>query len=137
MRLIVTLAQRQQMIDHALQGAPNEVCGLIGGWDGAAHQIITLPNIAPTPRVRYLIDPQAFLNAYYQIERTGDELIGIYHSHPAGAPIPSAADIAEATWPDVAYVIIGFPNASQTPQIAAWSIRRDVVMPIGIDFNPS
>ncbi len=127
-RLILTAAQQRQILDHAVQGRPYEVCGLISGWQGIANSILPIANIAAAPRTRYLLDPAAFVAAYTQIERSGDELIGIYHSHPMGVPIPSTTDIAEATWPDVVYLIVGF--VADTPQMAVWSIRRGKVTPV-------
>ncbi len=94
---------------------------MIGGWDGTAQVVISVPNIASTPRNRYLLDPKAFIAAYRQIEKSGGELIGIYHSHPAGEPIPSTTDIAEVTWPDAVYLIVGF--VAGEAHLAAWSLR--------------
>ncbi len=122
MPLILTPAQFEAIVYHAVRGRPNEVCGVIGGWEGIAHSVIPIANVAATPRTRYQFDPAQFVTAYHQIERAGGEVIGIYHSHPAGAPIPSVTDIAEATWPDAAYVIVGFPAGDQ-PQVTAWQLR--------------
>jgi hypothetical protein len=68
------------------------------------------------------MDHPAFVRAVFQFQKQGLNLIGIYHSHPAGEPIPSPADVAQARYPDVAYVIIGL--GSSNPQLAAWSIRN-------------
>lgn len=132
--LTLTSAQCQQMIDHALAGSPDEVCGLIGGWGSTANLILPLPNVASTPRNRYLIDPKAFVAAYAQIERSGGELIGIYHSHPAGEPIPSPTDIAEVTWPDVVYLIVGLADC--TPRMAAWSLQNGMALPVQLITSP-
>ena|SRR5579859_838536 len=122
---------RQQIIDHAVKGRPNEVCGLVGGRNRIGHTVVPLTNADLTPSVRYRINPVEFVAAYHRIERNGDELIGIYHSHPIGAALPSSVDIAEATWPDAAYLIVGFPNDVK-PELAAWSIRRGIASPIAL-----
>jgi len=133
MRLVLTCAQREVLIDRAAAGQPDEVCGLLGGrWQsetGEVSAVIPLANSAATPRTNYLVEPRAFVDAYQRLERSGDDLIGIYHSHPHGAAIPSATDVAEATWPDIPYLIIGFPGAS-TPDIRAWNLKRGAAAPV-------
>jgi proteasome lid subunit RPN8/RPN11 len=51
------------------------------------------------------MDPQGQISALGRIEDEGEELIGIYHSHPDGPPHPSATDLAEAAFPEVEYLI--------------------------------
>ena len=109
---------------------------MIGGWDTTARIIVSLPNVAVEPKTHYKVDSGAFISAYREIEQGGDEIIGIYHSHPNGAPIPSAVDIAEATWPEAAYVIVGFSRNMASndlvPAMKAWAIRWQTVTPIQI-----
>lgn len=129
----MTAAQHRQILDQAVQGRPYEVCGLVGGWQDVASHILPIRNIALTPRTRYLLDPAAFVTAYTQIERSDGELIGIYHSHPAGAPTPSATDLAEATWPEVVYLIVGF--VEDRPQMAAWLLRHGKATPVTLTLQ--
>lgn len=116
-----------------MAGYPDEVCGLLGGrWqgdEGRVKRVMPLPNVASNPHIRYQVEQKAFVDAYRQIERRGDELIGIYHSHPTDVAVPSATDLAEATWPDVAYLIIGLREQS-SPDIRAWSIKRGTATPV-------
>ena len=132
--ITLSTAQHAQIVEYARAGQPDEICGIIGGYLTIAQVVIPLPNIAVDSRSRYQVDPAAFVSAYRQIERSGAEVIGLYHSHPRGKPIPSAVDIVEATWPEAAYVIVGFPNDSTEneaqPVVAAWSIRHGIVAPI-------
>jgi proteasome lid subunit RPN8/RPN11 len=60
-------------------------------------------------------------------------LVGIYHSHPAGAALPSAADVAEATWPDVAYVIIGLGAAGE-PEVRAWRLQHGQAREVRLNY---
>jgi proteasome lid subunit RPN8/RPN11 len=54
----------------------------------------------------------------------------MYHSHPRTAAVPSQKDINEAVppetnrplWPDTIYVIIGFPNADDEPEVRGYRI---------------
>jgi proteasome lid subunit RPN8/RPN11 len=49
--------------------------------------------------------PEEQLNAFLHFEAQGWELVGIYHSHPQGPDSPSAADLAEAYYPESVYLI--------------------------------
>ena len=51
--------------------------------------------------------------------------LAIYHSHPAGPPIPSQTDIAEAFYPDSVYIIISL--AHKPPSVRAFRIAGGVV----------
>ncbi len=121
---------RRQLIDVAIGGRPYEVCGLLGGWNGAVKTFHPIPNIAATPETRFVLAPDAFLRAYYAIERAGDELVAVFHSHPNHPPVPSATDIAEATWPDVFMVIAGWVGSE--PRLDAWSIRTRQAIPVNV-----
>ena len=135
--LYLSVAGRDVLIAHARADFPAEACGIIGGSqrDGMqqASCVIQLPNSAAVATVRYTIEPRAFLAAYRRIESAGHELIAIYHSHPHGDPIPSATDLAEASWPEAAYLIVGLRDFD-SPQIAAWQIRRGQATPIAIQL---
>ncbi|NJL94189.1 MAG: M67 family metallopeptidase [Anaerolineae bacterium] len=107
-----------------------EVCGLIGGlWQpyprlARAFQVVPIANIDPHPAVRYTMDPQAQIEAILAFDQRGWDVVGIYHSHPHGTPIPSATDLAEANYPDAVYVI-GVPHGA----LRAWRIIRGAAHP--------
>lgn len=107
-----------------------EVCGLVGGKEGQVSVHLPLANAAADPRTRYAIAPADFVRAYRAIEQVGD-LIGIYHSHPRGTAVPSPVDIAEATWLDVAYLIVGLGPVE--PELRAWDLRSRPTREIPIE----
>lgn len=124
----------RQIAEYTRQARPNEACGLIAGRDGRAELVIAVPNIAADPRYHYDMDPQALVKAMFQIQHHGLDLIGIYHSHPTGDPIPSRTDIARAAYPDAAYVIVGWRE--DETQFAAWRIHRHEVTPLALHIGP-
>ena len=67
-------------------------------------EIIPAANALHSP-VRYRIAPEEQWAAFQRIEANGWELLAIYHSHPSGPSTPSATDIAEAFYPETAYLI--------------------------------
>jgi proteasome lid subunit RPN8/RPN11 len=130
MTALLKIARRDldQIRDHALQGYPYEVCGLIGGRDDTAEIVVPVPNASLTPRVAYEMERQAMVDAIIGFQRAGREVVGIYHSHPDGQAEPSESDIGQATWPDVVWLIVGVAGESEgkppeISQIRAWTIR--------------
>lgn len=93
--LTLSRAQWEQMRDYVAAQAPLEACGLIGGRDGAAMEVIPVRNAAQSP-VRFRMEPLEQLRAFEQLESAGMEMLAIFHSHPQGPAGPSPADIAEA-----------------------------------------
>lgn len=118
--------QLQTLIEHAIHCAPHEACGLLAGDADEVQLMIPITNIAADPKHYFELDHAAFVRAMFQIQRQGLRLVGIYHSHPAGDPIPSAADIAHAHYPDVEYLIIGMGKSR--PRVATWQISRQGVV---------
>jgi proteasome lid subunit RPN8/RPN11 len=130
MAVLLKIARRDldQIHDHALQGYPYEVCGLIGGRDDTAEIVVPVPNASLTPRVAYEMERQAMVDAIIGFQRAGREVVGIYHSHPDGQAVPSESDIGEATWPDVVWLIVGVTGdgegkSPEIVQMRAWTIR--------------
>ncbi|HYK97817.1 MAG TPA: M67 family metallopeptidase [Candidatus Acidoferrales bacterium] len=114
---------RDEIVAHAREGAPNEVCGLIAARDGAATRATRCTNVHQTPTTRYRIDPREQLDAFRDMDARGEELAAIYHSHPASQPYPSPTDRAEAHYPDAVYVLVSLRTAE--PEIEAWRIASD------------
>jgi len=136
MRLWLTPAQADSIGRHALDERPQEACGLIAGIGEQAHEIIPMANVADEPQHQFRLDDEQFTKTMFDLERAGLSLIGIYHSHPSGDPIPSQIDIREAAYPDTAYVIVGLRDSGA--RLAAWDIRILEVNPVElyVGINP-
>lgn len=92
------------MIDHVASCVPLEACGLLAGKDDRVEKMIGVQNQAQS-EVRFVMDPYEQLKAFEWIEAHGLELLGIFHSHPAGPETASPTDIAEAAYA-VVHVIL-------------------------------
>ncbi len=108
MQLRVRREAWEAMWRDARARAPEEALGLLVGRD-LAETAWPLPNASARPRVHYRAEPAALLDALKRADEQGLEVLALYHAHPAGAPQPSATDVAEATW-RVPYVILGLPE---------------------------
>ena len=86
----------------AMAAEPLEACGLLLGpqKDAMAHEaqplVITnaveARNAHPTPMTHFEIEPKALIAAYRQEREGGPQLVGYFHSHPTGHPVPSLTD---------------------------------------------
>lgn len=124
--------QARAIVEHARAEHPREACGLLAGAGNRVSLVLPLPNSAADPLHQFRIDESALVKSVFEIEEKGLPLLGIYHSHPNGDPIPSSVDIREAAYPDCAYVIIGLLGS---PQLAAWNIQNRVVTPVELSIG--
>lgn len=107
---------------YAVEGKPREVCGLLVGVGVRVNRVIPIPNISEDPESRYYMDPTTLIKRLASVEEEGLSLMGFYHSHPTGEPIPSPTDIQQANYPGAAHIIIGLKH--DHPVIAAWHINQ-------------
>ncbi|WP_396611931.1 desampylase [Haloferax sp. S1W] len=108
-KLSLAASVRDEILSHARDGAvrdpPEEVCGVLVGDRTTDSVSASLPvsNVADEPRVAYELDPAETVAAFDEAEDAGDEVVGFYHSHPDSAPVPSATDREQASWPGYVY----------------------------------
>lgn len=78
------------------------------GDERADLVLIGAENAAESPTDSFLISPKEQLKMLAAIERRGEELVGIWHSHPRGGAEPSERDRVMAEgWPGITWVIVG------------------------------
>ncbi|MEF8840366.1 MAG: desampylase [Haloarculaceae archaeon] len=139
MTLRLDRSVRGTVLAHARDGAPEEVCGVLGGTHrnratgtttvatgtGAtggdsshARTVHRVSNVASEPRTRYELDPSEQFRAMEAIEDAGGDVVGFYHSHPRGPPRPSATDEALATWDGYSYVVVSLGGPE--PAVRSW-----------------
>lgn len=92
------------MLDDVRRALPNEACGLLAGVGEEVRLVLPVRNEAASP-VRFRMDPREQLAAFRRIEEEGLQLLGIYHSHPTGPDHLSPTDLAEAAYPEAAYLV--------------------------------
>lgn len=102
-QLILSKNHWQEMLEHVQQQVPLEACGLLAGRNNRVEKVIFVRNQAESP-VRFVMEPYEQLQAFDWIESNGLDLLGIFHSHPAGPETASITDIKEAAY-EVVHVI--------------------------------
>jgi proteasome lid subunit RPN8/RPN11 len=98
------------IVAHAEETDPAECCGILLGRGGDIVEAIRTRNLDPDP-TRFLIDPKDHFNALRRARASGVEVVGFYHSHPHSDPLPSATDLAEASYPEHLYLIVSLRGA--------------------------
>ena len=123
----------QQMLgeihSHASAAYPEECCGLmIGRLEGSTKMVNSLKKMKnayePSERYhRYTIDPMEYLNAENEAESLGEEIVGIYHSHPNAPAKPSLFDKSHA-WPTLSYIVVEVRQGKPV-NTASWVLKED------------
>jgi proteasome lid subunit RPN8/RPN11 len=105
----IAWSARATMVAHAREAAPRECCGLLVGEGRRVDLAVPLSNVDPRPRTGFQVDPAEHIAVRRILRRVvpGREIVGVYHSHPAGAARPSPRDIAESHYPEWLYAIVG------------------------------
>jgi proteasome lid subunit RPN8/RPN11 len=129
-RLTVAAAVLGAIVGHARRDSPRECCGFLVGRRDRVSFAVGTANIA-AGRTRYRIADKAHIELRRSLRRFRPalEIIGVYHSHPAGESRPSLRDIAEAYYPAWVHMIVGMQPAVR---VRAYRIAKGRVTDIVI-----
>lgn len=133
---------------HAEQAYPEECCGLLVGqsaatsksgerqvvscvpaentWNAAAVAAVGSLSRAPeleaaqTKDSRYWIDPQLMVRVQRDARAQNLDIIGVYHSHPDHAAVPSECDRTLA-WQEYSYIIVSVTQGKAT-DVRSWHL---------------
>jgi proteasome lid subunit RPN8/RPN11 len=99
---------RVRILREAASAFPRECCGLLEGRYGDGVFVVQAlhpaRNLSPDAD-RFEINPRDHIAAAKKARANGAAIIGCYHSHPEGAPKPSARDLAGAGDEDFLWLI--------------------------------
>lgn len=100
----------EKMLSHALEGLPNEACGLLGGeisenGDKAVKKVYLLTNI-DNSNEHFSLDPKEQLAAIKDMRANGIVPLGNWHSHPESPSRPSDEDKRLAYDKTASYMIL-------------------------------
>ena len=129
MALEIGLAQAVAIVYHARRQFPNECCGLVAGRGSRIERVFGGTNVERSP-FTYRFDPKEQFRFFKEMDALGMELLGIYHSHPRSPAYPSQTDIAQAFYPEAAYLIVSLPSADASVaeiEVRAFRIQGGVI----------
>lgn len=84
--------------------APEEACGMAAGFDHELTAVLPITNTLHS-HSRFRMDGAEQVAAMLDIERRGQALMAIFHSHPDGPPELSARDLEEMQYPDCSQLL--------------------------------
>ena len=84
-----------------------EICGLLFGAADRIDAAEACANISANPARTFEIDPAALFAAHRLARGGGAAVVGHYHSHPSGEPVPSPRDAAQAMGDEALWLILG------------------------------
>jgi proteasome lid subunit RPN8/RPN11 len=106
----MTVRTSRGLLDHILADAAaseTEICGLLLGGEGRIDAILPAANVAADPARHFELDPAVLLCAHRAARAGGRGIVGHYHSHPSGQPVPSTTDAACAAPDGSLWLIVG------------------------------
>jgi proteasome lid subunit RPN8/RPN11 len=128
--LILPTDLRAQLAAEARGAFPHECCGLIeGAREGDSVRAFALrptANFSEHPD-SFEIDPTAHLRLMRELRGSGREIVGCYHSHPCGRPLPSERDRARDCAEGFVWLIAALADETAEVAFAAF---------VDADFRP-
>lgn len=133
MHVTITYSLARQIADHALAESPLEACGLLAGTGDHIAAAFPMRNAAQAAERQFRLDPNEQLKALKAIDDARLEWIGVYHSHPRSAPIPSTADVKE--WADSSLLQLIVSLEHSKPQLKLWRLSETSVCPVDLIYD--
>lgn len=130
--LTIPHAIRDELIAHAREGFPLEVCGILGGRDGVVERAFRMTN-TDASNEHFTMEPREQFAVAKELRAAELEMLAVYHSHPESPARPSAEDIRLAHTPGISHVIVSLLDAGQ-PVVKSFKIAGGVVTPETIEI---
>ena|SRR5205085_5446254 len=124
--LRLTESQYATIIGSCYDGLPDEACGLlVGPLDAGGQPTGVITQARPCRNAdasarTYTVDPRDMLAAMRAAEASGDEIVGVWHSHTHTDAYPSPTDVRQAVDPVWWYPIVSLRDGE--PVMRAYRI---------------
>lgn len=127
MALRIPSSELAKMKDHAAETYPEECCGFLIGVadeDKDVRQVRRAQNVhRGAKQIRYTIDPREQMHVERELDGTGLQIVGFYHTHPDHPAKPSLYDRDHA-WPLYSYLILSIFDANVV-DMRSWVLDED------------
>ena len=118
-------AIHEELVAHAREGFPLEICGILGGVDNEVSAIYRMTN-TDASNEHFMMDPKEQFAVVKDLRAKGLTMLANYHSHPESPARPSGEDIRLALTPGVSYLIISLADPRQ-PVVGSYKIEQGKV----------
>lgn len=108
------------MLAHVTAVFPEEACGFLASSATCIDHLYVIENRLHSPTA-YEMEPRQQVQAMFSAEKQELALLAAYHSHPRGPAYPSPTDVARATYPELAQVIVAL-DENRHPTVRAFTI---------------
>lgn len=122
--LIIPHHIQSDLIAHAREGLPEEVCGYLTGTGREVLKQYRLTNMDHSAE-HFSFDPAEQFQVMREARKAGHQILAVYHSHPATPARPSEEDIRLAFDPTISYVIVSM--AAEIPDVKSFRIKNGEV----------
>ncbi|RJG23274.1 M67 family metallopeptidase [Paenibacillus thiaminolyticus] len=129
----MTAQAYRDMVGHCIKEKPLEACGLLSGRNGIAARCWRIRNAEQSP-VAFTMDGEELTRALHGMESLGEQLLGMYHSHPSGSPYPSPFDAEHAAF-SCSYLIISLRRMRprvRSFRFAEGTIREEQILLVSL-----
>jgi [CysO sulfur-carrier protein]-S-L-cysteine hydrolase len=113
------------IISHAQEGSPLEVCGILAGTGGEVSALYRMTNTDQSNE-HFLMDPKEQFAVARELRARELAMLAIYHSHPETPARPSEEDIRLAFTPGVSHLIVSLADPGR-PAARSFKIRNGAV----------
>jgi proteasome lid subunit RPN8/RPN11 len=133
--LTITRAVHDAMLAHAIDGLPDEACGLfaLDPASGRVERFFPMANTAASSQI-YRIDGREMMAAEAEADATGLLVAGVMHSHTHTSAYPSPTDVrdAEAFDPFGSWVFVIVSLKHPEPALRAFRILGDEITEVPV-----
>ena len=120
------------LLTHAREGFPLEVCGILGGREGTVERAFRMAN-TDASNEHFTMEPREQFAVAKDLRAAGLEMLAVYHSHPESPARPSEEDIRLALTPGISHVIVSLLD-SDRPVLKSFKIAAGLVTPEAVEI---
>jgi proteasome lid subunit RPN8/RPN11 len=112
---------------HARRERPRECCGILLGSGDELVEAVAADNVAAEPFRSYEVSPADHIAQIRRCRQSakaeggGLKVVGVYHSHPHSAAVPSTTDLDQA-YEEYVYLIAGPADDSAPLEIRSYRL---------------
>jgi proteasome lid subunit RPN8/RPN11 len=101
---------------------------------GVARRYIPCRNAAASPS-RFTVHRDDLLAVLAELDRSGEELWGVVHSHVRTPAVPSSTDVAEAAWPAAVHLLVTLADGADAGSLRAWRIADGAARELALELE--
>ncbi|SDX04208.1 Proteasome lid subunit RPN8/RPN11, contains Jab1/MPN metalloenzyme (JAMM) motif [Marininema mesophilum] len=131
-RITIKRGVVQALQEYCTQQLPQEGCGILAGMGPEISRFYPVVNQDESSQ-SYSFEPRSYIHALKEMRDSKLDWLGIVHSHPNTAAVPSSRDIQEWHHPELMCWIL---SIKEDPKLSAFLIRGGTFTPVSYQIVP-